>query len=303
MLEMWKNQVWSDTLRLPCVVNHESVKLISGLSPPSLPIPFQSKHLPSLKRNVWFALKRPIDRSKTGVLCIIPEKQLCIFVSGEQPSKKYPTPRVAIINIRVDPQFYEAGKPTVIEATLSGRDRKLWIEDVCQWKGRILEAETFSQRWALAKQWLDHYCMFEADKLGFTIELAPWGRLVDMKSDGMWELMPDEARQRRLRWMSKEKCEPVPLVPTVITTPKGPAVAIATRCTSGPDQWDLTSSDGVSLGRALIRSMQMSTALRSSKNVVRIEVDWQPGFKKWEAKKLTQDSASLNDFFESHKVE
>jgi len=300
---MWKNQVWSDTLRLPCVANHESVKLIDGLSPPSNPIPFQSKHLPSLKRNVWFALKRPIDRSKTGVLCILPEKQLCIFVSGEQPSKKFPTPRVAIITIRVDPQFFEAGKPTVIEATLSGRDRKLWIEDVCQWKGRIMETETFGQRWSLAKQWLDNHCIFDADKLGFSIELAPWTRLMDMRPEGVWELMPDEARQRRLRWICKDKPEYDIPVPVVIAQKKGTPVAIATRCISGPDQWDLTTADGITLGRALIRSMQISTALRSSKNIVRIEVEWQPGFKKWEAKKITQDSPSQNDFFESHKIE
>jgi len=278
------------------------------LSPPSNPIPFQSKQLPSLKRDVWFALQRPIDRSKTGVLCIIPEKQLCIFVSGDQPSKKFPTSRVAIINIRVDPQFYETGKPTVIEATLSGRERILWIEDVCQWKGRVLEAESFSERWSLAKQWLDHYCMFDADKLGITIEMAPWTRLTDMKPEGIWELMPDEPRKRRVRWMSKEKTEIK--VPEKVEIPKSNSntklmtpIAVATRVISGPDQWDLTTADGISLGRALIRSMQISTALRSSKNVVRVEVEWQSGFKKWEAKKLTQDSPSLNEFFDSHKVE
>jgi len=295
-----KNQVWSDNLRLPCLAQHDVASILKNLSPPSIPIPFQSKHLPSLKRNVWFALKRPIDRSKTGLLCIIPEKKLCIFVSGDQPSKRFPLPRVAVLNVHLDPQFYETGKPTVMEATLSGRERKLWIEDVSQWKGRILDIR-FSERWILAKQWLDHYCIVDVDKLGYSIELAPWSPIVSIKPEGVWELMSDDSKKRRFRWQSRQTySEPVQVIPPSQTSES--LVAMATRA-SGPDQWELTSSDSVSLGRALIRSLKMSTALRGCANVTRIEVKWQPAFKKWEAIKISQEPTSTNEFFESHKVE
>jgi hypothetical protein len=62
----------------------------------------------------------------------------------------------------------------------------------------------------------------------------------------------------------------------------GPLVAVATRDT-GPEQWILTTSDNVSLGRALIRRLAVSTAMRSVKmNTVRVQVEWVPSFKKWE---------------------
>lgn len=292
-------QVWADNLRLPCLLASEAASLLAGLTPPRQSIPFQSKHVPSLKRNVWFALKRPVDHSRTGYLCIIEKK--CVFVSGDAPSKRYPHPRVAILKIRVDPQFFEAGCPTVMEATLSARERKLWIEDVGQWKGRVMNTETFSARWSLAKQWLEHYCIADPNKIGgLEIELAPWVRMTDIRPEGAWDLQVDEPVKRRLRWVAGshdyEEPEPVKVPVKIQLVQTGHPVATATRLAS-PDQWDLTV-DGSPLGRALIRTLDMSTRLRAlTKPVCRVEVSWNSTFKKWEVLEITTKAASPLDYF------
>jgi hypothetical protein len=83
----------------------------------------------------------------------------------------------------------------------------------------------------------------------------------------------------------------------------GPLVAIATR-SSGPDQWTLTSAEGVSLGRALIRTLAVSSALRSAKtDTVRLEVEWNGVFKKWEGRAIAAAgmAASHSSFFAGHE--
>jgi hypothetical protein len=245
----------------------------------------------------------------------LPEKKCCVYVSGDAPSKRYPVPRVALLRIRVDPQFFEPGCPTVIEATLSARDRKLWIEDVGQWKGRVVASESFSTRWSLAKQWLEHYCIADSASLGgLEIELAPWTRLIDVKPEGTWELQVDEPNKRRLRWIASATTsapepqtipEPILQKPVESVASKGNPVAVASKIVAGgPDQWSLTTSDGVILGRALIRSFTISSSLRTSKqDTVRLEVQWRPAFKKWEAIEITIRPASLEEYFNAHKVE
>ena len=304
---MWKHQVWADTLRLPCLDLQESIKLLKDLSPPRIPIPFQSKHLLALKRNVWFALKRPQDRSKTGFLCILPCLDATVFVSGEQPSKRFPERRVALIHCKVDPQFVSAdGGPTVMEATLSARDRRLTIEDVCQWKGKIVNGEPFLNRWALAKQWLEHYCIPGPE---LQMELAQWSPLTSVRPDGVWELMDHTGRQR-LRWISKEPDQGpeikltkshdkiIEKIPLTQTSP----VALATK-NIGPDQWELSTSDGTSLGRGLIRSLAISSMLRSNAQPCKVEVRWASSFKKWEIIGISHSPLNCLKYFDDQKVE
>jgi len=294
---MWKHQVWADTLRLPCLELQESIKLLKDLSPPRIPIPFQSKHLQALKRNIWFALKRPQDRSKTGFLCILPNLEATVFVSGEQPSKRYPERRVALMNCKVDPQFF-AGGPTVMEATLSAQDRRLTIEDVCQWKGKIVNDDPFLSRWGLAKQWIDHYCIPGPELI---FELAQWVPLTSVRPNGVWELI-DCAGRNRLKWICKSP-EPVEILPQEATITKvEPLVALATKSV-GPDQWDLTSSDGIVLGRGLIRTLEISSLLRSHTQPCKVEVSWVPSFKKWEIIGLSTGNLQTSEKFELQKIE
>lgn len=305
-----KSQVWSENLRLPCL-DPAGVQEILGLLEAQAvrpgqqrPIPFQSKHVPSLKRNVWFALKRPVDKSRTGYLCIWPEKQSCVYISGDPPNKRFPVPRIAALNLRIDPQFYTAGF-TVFEATLTVTDRMIRVEDVLLWKGRDLSAETFSARWLLAKQWIDHYCICEPGPLA--LDLAAWTNMASVKPGGSWEFVEDEVRKRRLLWISRDSEEDVAeapevapeVVPTVVEVKTTKLVAIAIRpAAAGPDQWDLTASDGTSLGRALIRTLQISSTLRTLKqSTVRLEVVWNTAFKKWEAVQITTAPASIISLF------
>lgn len=301
-------QLWGDNLRLPCFSPADVASLLASIEqicPRSPPIPFQSKHLPALKRNVWFALKRPSERS--GTLCIWPQKQCCVYISGDYHKNG---PRVALLRLRIDPQFYDTGL-TIMTATLSASTRMLWIEDMLVWKGRRqLEDATFTARWLLAKQWLDHYCMCDSRLIGgLELEMAQWVPLADVKASGVWELQSDEARRRRLLWIASAKRD-VPVVKeaevTVSAVPAGNAtpVAIATRLPAvGPDQWDLASTDGKSLGRALIRTIAISDMLRSAHATTRIEVKWNSVFGKWEVLNLTTRGASTSEYFALHQVE
>jgi hypothetical protein len=297
-----KLQNWGDDLRLPTVLSeeHTSPLLVRAESIRKPPIPFQSKHLGALKRNTWYALQRPNDRSRTGLLYIWPEAKACIYISGDA------RPRCALLRIRVDTQFLAAGVgPTIFQATLSAATRRLWIEDVIAWKGRNVWAEeSFSARWKLVAQWIEHYCVLDAKLLsGLIIEMAPWNCLDTVRPEGTWELQPDQAGQRRLYWVAGRPDEAkAPLLPKApIVELAGPLIAIATRDV-GPDQWQLASVDGVKLGRALIRKMVVSSSLREiSGKSVAVEVEWNTVFGKLEIRGLSDSVASHSRFFESPK--
>lgn len=313
-----KVQNWGDDLRLPTVMEPTAI-LKQVLTLRRAPIPLQSKHLPALKRNVWYSLRRPADRSRMGLLCVLPSQQCCVYVSGEPVTPKRPQ-RVGLLRLRVDPQFFAADAgPTVLAATLSAPARKLWVEDVILWKGRAVhEEETFQKRWELAAQWLEHYCMLDPRLLGgIDIEMANWQALEDMEPTGVWEIIQDQTGCRRLLWVSTLggqthvasppltaystpilRATPaleLPMVPTLDVV-DGPLIAVATK-ESGPDQWSLKSADDVVLGRALIRTLSVSTALRSVANGQRVQIHWNSTFKKWEIMALTVEPASHSRVF------
>lgn len=289
-----KVQTWGDDLRLPCFINPaETTGLITELEPLRLPsLPFQSKHLPALKRNKWFVLRRPNTRS--GLVVIWPDQKCCIYISGEPLNQKRPTPRIALLRIRIDPQFLAVGVGlTVFGATLTAESRRLAIEDTILWKGRnVLHTETFSARWALAVQWIEHYCLLDSRLLsGVVIEMAKWGPLNALQPDGIWELQQDEPGRNRYLWIANRSVPPPLPSPTAAvvapTLEVGPLVAKATR-DAGPEQWQLSTGDGVGLGRALIRTLTVSERLRSTKShTLHVEVEWRTGFSKWEIKGLT----------------
>jgi hypothetical protein len=205
-----------------------------------------------------------------------------------------------------------------MEATLSARDRRLTIEDVCQWKGKIVNDEPFMNRFTLAKQWLDHYCIPGPD---LQMELAQWSPLTSVRPDGVWELMDHIGRQR-LRWICKSQDQTHDTKIAGITTASGLSglsgltglsglsgltaltalTALATK-NIGPDQWDLSTSDGTPLGRGLIRSMEISSMMRGNTQPCKVEVKWVSSFKKWEILKLSQESLNTRENFESQKVE
>lgn len=320
-----KPAAWGDDLRLPTFMTPaDTATLLTELEPHRRTSqPFQSKHLPALKRNVWYALRRPADRARTGLLVVWPALGACVYLSGEPPSSKRHGGhnRVALLRLRVDPQFYGAGTGlTVFAATLSPSKRRIWIEDVLLWKGRALTAdETFQSRWLLATQWVEHYCIQDPRLLGgLELELAPWQPLETVEPEGSWDFVcGDVAGTRRFWWIARHteatpKVESKAETPAVSTAtaprgsapprdPAAPLVAIATR-EPGPDRWALTSADGVTLGHALVRTLKVSSALRNQKtNTVRVDVVWTAAFSKWEIVALSSDVASHSSFFEAAK--
>jgi hypothetical protein len=319
-----KVQTWSDDLRLPCLINAaETTGLLNELEPlRQQSLPFQSKHLPALKRNKWFVLRRPDDRTRSGFVVIWPAQQICVYVSGDPVSHKRPTPRVALLRVRIDPQFLASNAGlTVFAATLSGSTRALMIEDTLVWKGRyVFNDDTFTARYAMAVQWIEHYCILDPRLLGgIEITMAAWSPLTSLKPNGVWDIQSDEVGKRRFLWIAnhegtrnqQEYQHPGSMIEHVhdalpaVTAPTlevgAPLIAVATR-ESGPEQWGLASSDGVSLGRALIRTLSVSERLRSSKvNTLRVEVVWNVGFNKWEIKGVSDSLASHSGNFEAAK--
>ena len=307
---------WGDDLRLPTFVEPtEFLPIIDQLEEYRAPsIPFQSKHLPSLKRNVWFALKRPEDRSRAGLLCLWPLKKACIFVLGK---------RVALLHLRVDSQLLGDGVGlSLFVATLSPTSRRLWVEDTLVWKGRHLDHESFTTRWGIAKQLVDSYILPDSQRIGgIEIETGKWGALSSMQPDGSWDLIADDSRSRFF-WKAHAKHfaettpapapEPAPkpapekqtnttvAVPE-LSSPMKTALVVSAKRESGPDQWSLTTSDGVSLGRALIRKMTISSAMNGSGTHIYAEVSWNADFKKWEILSVHSGPASPYSFFSIHK--
>jgi hypothetical protein len=276
-----KVQTWGDDLRLPCFLSPTGLpaELESFRRPP---LPFQSKHLPALKRNVWFVMKRPAEKS--GLVVIWPAKKCCIYISGDAPHKR-PEPRIALLRLRIDPQFLAADSGlTVFSATLSSVSRRLTLDDTLMWKGRrILDTETFSKRWGRAVQWVEHYCLLDPRLMGgIEIEMARWESLDHLRPEQSWELQSDEVGRKRFLWIANHSASSPQEAPTIVAPVlDGPLVAHATR-DAGPEQWMLTAGDGTALGRALIRTLVVSTAMRSAKGVVLVEVSWNSTFGKWE---------------------
>ena len=297
-----KQQTWNDDLRLPCLTNPtDSTALLQELETlRKPPIPFQSKHVPALKRNKWFVLKR--NKGRRGLLVIWPAAQCCVYISGDAPHKRFGL-RIALIRVRIDPTFLEEGAGlTVFAATLSAESRTLSIEDALLWKGRnLLQEETFSKRWTHVVQWIEHYCIVDTRLVGgLVIQAANWEPLAVLRPSGVWMLQSDEPSRVVLLLIAQNNPSPPRKAAVEIKAPvleTGPLVAVATRDV-GPEQWALASADGVSLGRALIRRLAVSQSLRSVKGVItRVRVEWTPQFQKWEICELTDSSARHSSAF------
>lgn len=305
-----KMQTWGDDLRLPSLQPMETATLLATLEKDRrIAMPFQSKHLAALKRNTWFALKRPSDRSRTGLLVIWPEHKACVYVQGGPGN-----PKVALLRLRVDSQFVgPAAGLTVFAATLSPAARRMWIEDVIQWKGTaVQEQKTFTQRFSLVQQWLNHHYTPDPRMIsGIEVAPAKWTSLASVRPDSVWDFQQDDAGHKRLFWLGTKapaistvtSTAPAPMasapsspssthvVAPVAVQSKGPLIAIATK-ESGPDQWALTAADGTQLGRALIRRFQISSEMRSVEGKPHVEVQWSADFGKWEIVGLSTSPAS-----------
>ena len=307
-------QVWGDDLRLPTFMNAslELRSLMEALEPYHRPHhPFQSKQLPSLKRDLWYVLKRPEDRSRTGLLCIWPGGNCCVFVGHK---------KTVLLRLRIDPTLLTADAGlTVFAATLSSRDRALTIEDTILWRGAPAQDKSFTERFVQANQWLEHYCIADSRLLGgVQVKMAAWGPLDTIlhaergaEPGGVWDFQPNDARRPRLLWISNARAPSLPPTPTLAATPippptepislvldsSGPLVAQAKK-EAGPEQWSLWSSDGVSLGRALIRRLEIGALLRTVvSSTSPVEVAWSSAFNKWEILAIALGGPKPQGFF------
>ena len=297
-----KVQTLGDNLRLPCYSQpfpssvNNLISSLGELVPKCIPIPFQSKHLSALKRNSWFVLQRPPDRSRTGMLVIWPDEKCSVYISTEKQ-----TPRVILLRLRLDPQMIADGGMTVFAATLTPHQRRLWIEDTLVWKGRtICHDESFSTRFARAGQWLEHFCVADPTLLnGVTVELAQWSSLQSLRPEGSWNLINDCVGSRKLVWISNTRTQPVQApvqipVQALMQIPVQEVVqqqyCIATR-DSKPEQWTLTSLTNIPFGKALVRTLAVADVMRTipaNLTTVKVNVQWNQSFSKWEILHLVE---------------
>jgi hypothetical protein len=274
-------QTWAESVRLPVLTDPaEYLTLVDRIQQYRRPsIPLQSKHMPSLKRSLCFVLQRPADKSRSGLVVLWPERQCCVYMSSE------PKPRVAVLRLRVDPQFFAYGAGlTVFSATLSPSLRLLQIEDLYQWKGEdCLQKETFTERWRRVVQWLTHFCHPDPQLIGgVQLQLAEWRSLNKLTGTGVWNLQFDTAGERRMLWFPVTQPPPKQATPAPAPVKTDKELVTASRG-GAPDQWNLTRSTGVGLGRALIRSIALSTQLRQTVgDSVPVEIKWNADFDKWE---------------------
>jgi hypothetical protein len=258
----------------------------------SNPTPLQSSHLPSLKRYIWFVLKRPADNAKSGLFIITDTG--CYFVSHQKhKASQY---KIAHIKVRVDPQFCKEGV-TVFVASISTHLRQLWIEDTLVFKGRpVSKDETFSKRLARASQWLEYSCIIEQPIL-LELKMANWSPLSSIEPTGSWYIQSDAVGGKKFIWRA-ESHPSLPSLPSPVlnnhrealekTKEKEPLespakvlVALATK-DKLPEQWLLTTGKDESLGRALIRTLAISDLMRPHIHPTRVQVAWNSTFSKWE---------------------
>jgi len=80
--------------------------------------------------------------------------------------------------------------------------------------------------------------------------------------------------------------------PALPTAGDGSLVAIAKKDLSGPDVYALSSADGKHLSIAVIRKMQISLEMRKYTEPVRVRVEWNSSFDRWEIIDVNVSSAA-----------
>ena len=173
----------------------------------------------------WYWLK---PTGISGYLVFLPNAPV-VWID-EQFKKSYKIP------IRVSNSIYE--KRSVFIATLNVGDSLLRLEDVWLNSGKMIRAQSFTQRWEVL---LDFYSLYYKPDLvlqqGMRVEAAvyePLSKAMDWASDGMTEKMmiaQSESSPRRLRVQLTEpsvpfvKKEPIAPAPIATKGPKGPVVS------------------------------------------------------------------------------
>jgi len=188
---------------------------------------------------------------------------------------------------------------------------RIFLEDTFMWKGRNVAAEEpFIARLKRAQDWFDNSLLQDSRLIqGLEFEMAAWKPLDAVAPTSSWDLMPNEAGRWRLTWhcslpppLHPQQPQQPPQQPQQPQQPKQPPKLIAlARREPGPDQWQLFSSDGIALGRALIRTLAISSALRSAKDPQRVEVAWNATFQKWEIERNSSLPVSLNEVFKTER--
>ena len=231
-------------------------------------------------------------------------------------------PRTAVLRMRHSPSVYNTGGAVFAATLAISDSTLWLEDVLAMDGKNIWNDEPFSRRWQRLRNWfLQDWSEDMALQRGLAIkarELIPLEKFRSEPGD-VWEFIPEDAQRRRLIWKDRRlnnvvlssypqkpkpqrpqqhKPEPVPepvqqqqttkvgildtYFPALPTAGNGALVAIAKKDLSGPDVYALSSADGKHLSIAVIRKMQISLEMRKHAEPVRVRVEWNSAFDRWE---------------------
>lgn len=263
----------------------------------------QTREAEQLLRGKWFLHRRPGDGTRTGYLCIYPEKSAVLYVEGLSRN-----PRIALLRIRVDPYMWSTGGQ-VLAATFSPVERTIYLEDYLFRNGvNVWSTQTYTTRFETMQQFLDEELLVDEKLMnGIKIECTSLDVLGTSLNSGVWEFIPDAPAKRRLLWINQmiraeSQVSETPIQEKYI----GERIARAQPAESNaPDQYDLFAEKGESLGLAVIRGLALSKLMRQATADVpgacSVQVDWIAAFGRWEVKSISpQKRIAPFSFFKDH---
>ena len=208
-------------------------------------------------------------RTEPGYICFFPQQPV-MFIGGRQDQGVF-------LRLRVDSSLFQG---TIFIGTLDGGS--LVLEDCCMWRGKSLNDQPFSKRYAQLHTFFHTLCVRDERLSGVKLSLAKLyslSTLADLvQKDEFWsvDFVPEVARRRRFFMrlhggavpstqqkiqQQQQSFQPATTAAPVIEAPKT-LVAIAKNIQGLPDTYDLFSYDKVHIGEGAIQSDQMSTDVR-----------------------------------------
>jgi len=204
------------------------------------------------------------------------------------------------------PGFGKKGA-TVCLANLLKGESTLQIEDILVHEGVDLwTTQPFSSRWkSLGAFWnclpVDQPLLAVKPRIVTPLSLEDWPTYYDASLS--WIIQPEGARSQRFYWWDSitPKQDPTYRAPTMV---RAPDIAVQICALAKPytklglpDAYSLESSEGSHIGIASIATLQLSQQMRrmcSEKDGVRVEVQWNEDFRKYQITKLLSPEIPLS---------
>ena len=280
-----------------------------------------SRKLNVLKSAQLCASKRP-GPARSGYLCFYPKMKVAVFVEDSERREPRPPRTAVLRMRHSPAVYNTGGgifaaTLAISDSTLWLEDVLVW-DGHNVWNDETFSKRWQRLRTWFLQEWSEDLAL----QRGLTIKPRELVSLENFKSDpgDVWEFIPEDAQRRRFIWkdrrltnvvLSSYPQKPLPpkqfrkpqqqqvpaqaqvqeptkigildtYFPALPTANGGSLTAIAKKDISGPDVYSLSSADGKHLSIAVIRKMQLSLEMRKHTEPVRVRVEWNASFDRWE---------------------